>query len=132
MAQNYQFALLEATVLSQITLSNKQASDSQAGILASNLLAAEYTDSNTVLTDDTGLVQGSVNDSGNTFSAYNQQYQNDAAVAQTGQNNANTAVQQQQTQVSQDATNLSNLVSLTQTLITIGSYIANLLTGAYT
>lgn len=135
MVQNFQFALIDATVRSQQILSNKQAADSQAGILATNLLTLEYSASNDVLGEDTALVQQESTNTGdddNDFTAANQQYQNDAAVAQTGQNNANTAVQQQQTQVSQDATNLSNLVSLTQTLITIGGYIANLMTGAYT
>ena len=128
--QNYQFALLDATILSQTTLSDKQSADGQSGILANSLLTAEYADANTVLQTDTVNVQNSGSNSGD-LTTTNQIYQNDSSVAQTGESNANTAVQQEQTQVSQDGTNLSNLVSLSSTLIQIGQYIAGLIGTAY-
>lgn len=127
---NFQFELLDATVNSQNLLGNKQISDSTAGIVATNLLNLEYAQATVVLTYDSNqVVLDESNSSALTVS--NQIYQNDYAVAQTGESNANTAVQAEQTDVSQDSTNISNLVSLAQTLITIGQYIAGLIT-AYT
>ncbi len=128
---NFQFALLDATIRSQDALSSKQASDSQSGILDNDLLVDEYNDATVVLQADTANVQAQTNNSSNDQTSANTQYQNDSSVAQTGESNANTAVQQQQTQSSQDGTNLSNLVSLSSTLITIGNYVAGLINTAY-
>lgn len=127
---NFQFAILDSTIRSQEVLGNKQGTDSQGGILATNLLSLEYEEATTVLQYDTDKVQAQKADSGE-FNKYNQIYQNDAAVTQTGESNASTGVDTEQTQVSQDGTNLSNLVSLSQTLITIGQYVASMISSAY-
>lgn len=139
---NYQFNLLNSTVRNQETLSNKQNADSTAGVVANDLLQSEYTEATTVLTIDQDITNqnspssgGSTNwntNESNNFSINNAQYQNDAAVSQTGETNASTSVQQLQTQVSQDATNISNLASLAQTIIQIGQYVAGLIGQAYT
>ena len=136
---NFQFALVEATVRSQTTITDKQNADASAGIVANTLLQNEYADATNLLNTDQALTNsqsptntdwttGQTND----FSINNANYQNDAAVSQTGETNASTAVQQLQTAVSTDSTNLSNLVSLAQTLIQIGGYVANLINNAYT
>lgn len=126
---NFQYALLNATVTFQDVLGNKQGTDSEAGIVATDLLSVEYELSVEVLEEDTAAVQEA--SGSDAFNLANQVYQNDSAVCQTGQNNANTAVQQSQTQVSQSGTNLSNLVSLATTLIQIGQYVAGLIGQAY-
>ncbi len=125
---NFQYALLDATVLNQDILGNKQITDSTAGETANDLLVTEYNASVTVLGEDTENAQTA---SSSKFNEKNQIYQNDSAVCQTGQSNASTAVQSSQTQVSQDGTNLSDLVSLASTIITIGGYVANLIGTAY-
>lgn len=125
---NFQYALLDATVLNQDILGNKQITDSTAGEIANDLLVTEYDASVAVLNEDTNIAQtGHSSD----FNENNQIYQNDSAVCQTGQSNASTAVQSSQTQVSQDGTNLSDLISLASTIITIGGYVANLISTAY-
>jgi hypothetical protein len=126
---NFQYALLDATVLNQDILGNKQITDSTAGEIANDLLVTEYDASVAVLNEDTKNAQNA--SSGNDFNEQNQIYQNDSAVCQTGQSNASTAVQSSQTQVSQDGTNLSDLISLASTIITIGGYVANLINTAY-
>ncbi|MBS0628397.1 MAG: hypothetical protein JSS09_09325, partial [Verrucomicrobia bacterium] len=127
------------TVRSQTTITNKQNADATAGIVANALLQVEYTEATDLLNADQALtVSDSPSDGNwsttqtNQFSINNANYQNDAAVSQTGETNASTAVQQLQTAVSTDSTNLSNLVSLAQTLIQIGGYTANLINNAYT
>ncbi|MES2199437.1 MAG: hypothetical protein V4489_04645 [Chlamydiota bacterium] len=137
---NFQFDLVAATVRSQNTLNNKQSADATAGVVANALLQAEYTDSTNLLNTDQAITNACSPSSDtnwstsqtNAFSTNNANYQNDAAVSQTGETNASTAVQQVQSEVTQDSTNISNLVSLAQTLIQIGGYVANLITSAYT
>lgn len=136
---NFQFDLVAATVRSQDTLNNKQAADSTAGVVANALLQFEYEDSTNLLNTDQAITNAS-SPAGKSwsqtetddFSTNNANYQNDAAVSQTGETNASTAVQQIQSEASQDSTNISNLVSLAQTLIQIGGYVANLINSAYT
>jgi len=139
MGINFQFALVEATVRSQDTLANKQNADAAAGLVASALLDDEYAVATDLLNYDQSVtLANSPSDSNwntnqtNSFSINNANYQNDAAVSQTGETNASTGTQQLQTQLSEDSTNLSNLVSLAQTLIQVGSYTANLISSAYT
>ena len=127
---NFQFELLDATVNSQNTLGNKQISDSTGGIVATNLLNLEYADATVILNADSEALVAINSSSTNAITQQNQVYQNDYATVQTGESNANTAVQAQQTDVSQDSTNISNLVSLAQTLITIGQYVAGLVQSA--
>lgn len=127
---NFQYALLDSIVEAQEILGDKQSTDSEAGIVANDLLTAQYDASTEVLNQDTENAQAVADDS-NDFNAMNQIYQNDSATASTGQNNASTATQNSQTQVSQDGTNLSNLVSLASSLITIGGYVSNLIGHAY-
>ena len=127
---NFQYALLDATVLNQDILGDKQITDSDAGVVANNLLTTIYDASVEVLAVDTENAQNA--GGGNDFNEQNQIYQNDSAVCQTGQSNASTATQSSQTQVSQSGTNLSDLVSLASTIITIGGYVANLIGQAYT
>ena len=127
---NYQFSLLDATLRSQTTLGSKQTADAQSSIMANNLLALEYQEANYVLQGDTITVQEQ-HGNNNALTVANQVYQNDSSVAQTGESNANSVVQAEQSQVSQDGTNLSNLVSLSSTLIQIGQYIAGLINTAY-
>ncbi len=129
---NFQFELLDATVNSQNTLGNKQISDSTAGIVATNLLNLEYDEATVILNEDSEALVAINSNSTNQITQQNQVYQNDYATVQTGESNANTAVQSEQTNVSQDSTNISNLVSLAQTLITIGQYVAGLVQSAYT
>lgn len=136
---NFQFELVTATVRSQDTLNNKQAADSTAGVVANALLQLEYDDSTDLLNTDqtTTNLSSPPGKSWNStettdFSTNNANYQNDAAVSQTGETNASTAVQQLQSESSQDSTNISNLVSLAQTLIQVGGYVANLINSAYT
>lgn len=138
---NFQFDLVTATVRSQTTISNKQNADASAGVVANALLQNEYTEATDLLNND----QATTNSTGPTspdgtwntnqtqdFSAANANYQNDAAVSQTGETNASTGTTNIQSQVSEDSTNLSNLVSLAQTLIQIGGYVAGLINNAYT
>lgn len=135
---NFQFELVAATVRSQNTLNNKQGADANAGVVANALLQAEYTDSSNLLNSDQATTNAAPSsgswstDQSNAFNIANANYQNDAAVSQTGETNASTAVQQSQSEVSQDSTNISNLVSLAQTLIQIGGYVAGLINNAYT
>ncbi len=136
---NFQFTLLNATVRSQEVLGEKQSTSSDSSILATDLLTVEYDESTTVLQNDTDDIVDYANSVGSEwsssetteFNVLNQTYQNDSAVCQTGQSNADTAVQTAQTQSSQDGTNLSNLVSLSSTLITIGQYVAGLIGQSY-
>ena len=136
---NFQFDLVAATVRSQTTITNKQNADASAGVVANALLQIEYIeatdlldyDQNITVTESPPNTTWSSEQSSN-FSINNANYQNDAAVSQTGETNASTAVQQLQTAVSTDSTNLSNLVSLAQTLIQIGGYTASLINNAYT
>ena len=126
---NFQYQLLDSIVLAQEVLGDKQVTDSEAGIVANDLLTVIYDASTEVLEQDTENAQNA-GDS-NDFNRINQVYQNDAATTQVGQNNANNAVQTSQTQVSQSGTNLSNLVSLASSIISIGSFVGNLIGHAY-
>ena len=137
---NFQFDLITATIRSQNIITDKQTADATGGVVANAILQTEYGEATVLLNndqlttvDDSPTSSGTWNTSeSEKFSINNANYQNDAAVAQTGETNASTAVQQQQTAVSTDSTNLYNLVSLAQTLIQIGSYTANLINTAYT
>lgn len=136
---NFQIALVSATVRSQDTLNNKQYADSTAGLIANDLLQNEYTESTDLLnydqdvTEDNSPTDGNwTTGASNQFSINNANYQNDAAVSQTGQTNASSASQELQSQVSSDSTNISNLVSLAQTLLQVGQYVASLIQSAYT
>ncbi len=137
---NFQFELVAATVRSQNILNDKQGADANGGVVANALLQAEYSDASTLLNEDQTTTNNAAPTDGNdwttnqsnAFSSANANYQNDAAVSQTGETNASTAVQQSQSEVSQDSTNISNLVSLAQTLIQVGGYVANLINSAYT
>ena len=136
---NFQFALVSATVKSQNVLNNKENVDSTAGIVANDLLQSEYTESTDLLNYDQSVTEADSPSSGNwstgqsnQFNINNANYQNDAAVSQTGQTNASTATQQLQSQVSADSTNISNLVSLAQTILQVGQYVASLVQNAYT
>lgn len=128
---NFQYALIDCTVLSQDVLGEKQVTDSQAGTIATDLLTTQYDASTEVLNQDTANAQAQAGNSNN-FAEQNQIYQNDSATAQTGQNNANNAVQSIQTQISQDGSNIANLNSLVATIISVGGYVANLINNAYT
>ncbi len=136
---NFQFTLLNATTRSQTVLGDKQSTDTDASILATDLLTREYDEATIVLQEDTDAIVELADSVGsewstsetNDFNVLNQTYQNDSAVCQTGESNADTAVQTSQTQTSQDGTNLSNLVSLSSTLITIGGYVASLISRSY-
>lgn len=141
MPSSYQVHLVNATETFQNVLSNKQLQDSDAGDIANALFQTDLTLSTNVLNIDAANVQaaaaaGSATDwtqqDSNNYNAANQIYQNDSAVAQTGQNNASAAVQQLQTQVSQDGTNLSNVISISNVIVQIGTYTSNLLSGGYT
>ncbi len=140
MPTSYQVALVNATAVEQNVLTNKQDTDANSGSLASTLLTSEYDASSTVETDDIDIVNSAGtagNDGGwtqtdtNNYNSANQLYQNDTTVAETGQNNANTAVNSTQLQVGQDGTNLSNFLSLANILVSIGSYVSSLLTTKY-
>lgn len=137
---NFQFDLVTATVRSQTMLGNKQNADAQAGVVANNLLQEEYNESTDLLNSDQETTNAtgpgsdgdwSTSETQN-FNSANANYQNDAAVSQTGETNASSATQNIQSQLSEDSTNLSNLVSLAQTLIQIGNYVAGLINNAYT
>lgn len=138
---NYQMALVDSITIAQNILTNKQVTDSEAGSIASDLLNTQIDASETVLQEDsdniddltdTGNANGWSTTDTNNYNAANQIYQNDSSVCQTGQNNANSAVQTLQTQVGQDGTNLSNLLSLSAAFIEIGSFMTGILAQAYT
>jgi hypothetical protein len=136
---NFQFALVDATVYSQNILANKQNADSTAALIANALLDNEYDEATDLLNyDQTVTEDGSPSDGNwttgqsNEFSINNSNYQNDAAVSQTGETNASSASQELQSQVSADSTNISNLVSLAQTILQVGQYTASLIQSAYT
>jgi hypothetical protein len=139
MGNNYQVSLVNAVATFQNILINKQTQDSLGGDIANSLLEQQVAYTDTVLTADAATVEDSASVSGswttsdsNTFSLDNSIYQTDTSVSQTGQNNASTAVQQMQSAVSQDGTNLSNAISMSNTLVQIGQYASNLLKQAYT
>ena len=141
MGHNYQVALINAITTFENTLTNKQTQDSLGGDIANALLTQEITFSTNVLTEDATNVQtaatagtaGSWTTSdSNNYSLANSQYQADSSTCQTGQNNASTAVQQMQSAVSQDGTNISNAISLSNTLVQIGQHASSLLKQAYT
>ena len=141
MSHSYQIALVNATFIAQNVLTNKQGADATSGTIASNLLTLEFSDSSAVLADDTtnlqnvaatGQANGWDTAATNSYNQANQVYQNDTTVSQTGQTNATTAVNVDQAQVSQDGTNLSNLLSLSNVLMQIGSYMSNILQSTYT
>ncbi len=141
MGDNYQVALVNATISFENVLDNKQTVDSEAGDIASALLQAQISESSTVLNCDSqaitdagnaGNVGGWTTSESNNFNLANTVYQNDSATSQLGQNNASTAVQQLQAQVSQDGTNLSNAISIANVLVSIGQYASSLLSKAYT
>lgn len=136
---NFQFDLVAATVRNQNILNDKQSADSEGGIIANDLLQAQYDESTTLLNSDQEKTNSESSSDGswnttetNNFSINNANYQNDAAVSQTGDTNGSTAVTQAQSETSQDSTNISNLASLAQTIIQVGSYVANLIGTAYT
>ncbi len=137
---NYQIALVDSTARTQDVLTLKQVTDSEAGILASDLLSLEYEISTTVLEEDGALIddavaEGNANgwtDSDTTnLNVINQQYQNDTATCQVGQSNASTAVQTTENQVGQDGTNLSNALSMSNILTAIGNYMSGILANMY-
>jgi len=142
MAQiSYQIALVNATYIMQNVLTNKQVADATSGTIASNLLQVELQDSEAVLAQDTdniqsvattGNQQGWTTADTNAYNQSNQVYQNDSTVCQTGQANATTSVNVDQSQVSQDGTNLSNFLSLSNVLMQIGNFMSNLLQSTYT
>jgi hypothetical protein len=138
MPSQYQVQLVNATETYQNVLSNKQLQDSYSGDIANDLYQADLNASTTVLNADSAYIQtvteqgsagGWTQDDSNAYNAATELYQNDTIIAQTGQNNANTAVEQIQTQVSQDGTNLSNVISISNVLVQIGTYTSNLIGG---
>jgi hypothetical protein len=138
---NYQIALVDAITISQNILTNKQVTDSEAGSIASDLLNTELDASEVVLQEDADNIDdlttqgnngGWTTDETDAYNQANQYYQNDTAVCQTGQNNANTAVQTLSTQVGQDGTNLSNLLSISSVFVDIGQFMSGLLAQPYT
>ncbi len=140
MPSNYQVQLVNATAINQNILTNKQASDAEGGTYASDLLTSEYNASSAVLTVDadnvdsagTAAQQGSwTQEDTNAYNQANSIYQNDTLTAEIGQSNANVALNQMQTEVGQDGTNLSNFLSIANILVNIGSYVSSLLRRKY-
>ena len=141
MPSSYQVAVVNASFTFENVLDNKQTQDALGGDIANALLEVQITESTTLLDNDAILVQDAATAGGsaswttsasNNFNLVNAEYQNDSAVCQTGQNNASTGVQQMQTQVSQDGTNISNAISIANVLVQIGQYAVNFLKQAYT
>lgn len=139
MGDNYQVSLVNALVTFQNVLNNKQTQDSLGGDVANALLTVQINDSTAVLTIDSDNVTAAATVGGtwttqdsNNFNLENSIYQTDSSICQTGQNNASTAVQQLQSEVSQDGTNISNAISLSNTLVQIGQYASSFLKQAYT
>jgi hypothetical protein len=138
---SYQIALIDSTYRMQTILTNVQGTNSEAGSLASSLLDQQYNLSAEVLDENATIVndiaeEGEENDWEqeyvDAYNAANQVYQNDTLVCETGQSNASNAVQRSQTQVAQDGTNLSNLITLAGTIGEIGRFMSGLLTSPYT
>ncbi len=141
MGNNYQVALINAITTFENTLFNKQTQDALGGDVANALLTQELDYSTSVLTLDATNVQNVATAAGttewsssdsNNYSLANSIYQSDSAICQTGQTNANTAVQQMQSAVTQDGTNISNAISLSNILVQIGQYASSFLKQAYT
>lgn len=137
----YQVNLVNAITVFENILDNKQTADSIAGDIASDLLTAQINESTTVINADAALVQSAATAGGNdgwttsdssTFNQDNSIYQTDSTICQTGQNNASSAVQTLQSQVSQDGTNISNAVSIANVLVQIGQYMSSVLSQGYT
>ncbi len=137
---SYQVALIDSTSRTQEILTLKQATDSEAGILASELLDLEYEISTEVLEADGVLIDDAVaagNDEGWTdtetseLNVLNQQYQNDTTICQTGQSNASTSVQASESQVGTDGTNLSNALSMSNILTEVGNFMSDILSDMY-
>ncbi len=143
---SYQVALVDATSTAQNVIINTQALSSEGGTIASTLLDLEFSASTAVLDIDTTNITtisnanqaaAATNNGAWTTaetSAYNnanQVYQQDSAVCQTGQSVATSGVTTEQTQVSADGTNLSNLLSLSSILVSIGNFMSNTLARSY-
>ena len=143
---SYQIDLVNATSVAQDVIINTQALNSEGGTIASTLLDLEFSASTTVLNADTANITAISNanqaaaalnggawttEETSAYNNANQIYQQDSAVAQTGQSTATTAVTTQQTQVSADGTNLSNLLSLSSILVAIGNFMSNTLAQPY-
>ena len=144
---SYQVALVDATATAQNVIINTQALNSEGGTIAATLADLEFSNSADVLQLDTDNItaiaaanQAAAATNGGAWttaetSAYNnanQIYQQDSAICQTGQTTATTAVTTEQTQVSADGTNLSNLLSLSSILVSIGNFMSNTLAQSYT
>lgn len=141
MGDSYQVALVNAQSTFQTVLTNKQVADSTAGDIASTLLDVQISYSTDVVDADYALVEdaatagelnGWTTSDSNNYSLANSVYQTDSTICQTGQNNGTTAVQQLQSAVSQDGTNISNAISFSNIFVAIGDYAANFLKQAYT
>ena len=138
---SYQTAVVNSVFTRENLLDSKQTVDAVSGEVANDLLTAQINGTSFVLNADLSMLQSaatagndgdwSTSDS-QTFNQDNTTYQNDLSVSQTGQNNASAAVQALQTQVSQDGTNISNAISLGNTLVQIGQYASSMLSQAYT
>jgi len=138
---SYQVMVVNAIFSFENALDAKESADAVAGDLANVLFENQIAESTALLTIDNNLVQeaATAGNSGNwttsdsnNFSLANSNYQNDSSISQTGQNNASTAVQQLQSQVSQDGTNISNAISIANVLVQIGQYMGSILSKAYT
>ena len=138
---SYQVALVSAITVSQNILTNKQVTDSNAGSVASDLLNTTLDASEVVIQENADIIDDLTtegNEGGwttaetNSYNQANQAYQNDTTVCQTGQDNANTAVQTINTQVGQDGTNLSNVLSISSVFVDIGQFMVGILSQGYT
>lgn len=132
--RNFEFALLNAVNNDQNTEQWLQIADSEMTSNDANIEATCYNMWNTALQDIASNVSTAATNGSNPntdLTIYQQDYQVASTMAQTTETSMDGATQSAQQAVGQDGTNLQNQAQLAQTLNSIGSQVANMISHAY-
>ena len=134
--RNFEFALLNAVNNDQNTEQWLQIADSEMTSNDANIEATCYNQWNNALNVIAAVVNGyaaGATDTSvkNKLTEAQQQYQVASTMAQTTETQMDGATQSAQQAVGQDGTNLQNQAQLAQTLTSIGSQVANMISHAY-
>jgi hypothetical protein len=134
--RNFEFALLNAVNNDQNTEQWLQIADSEMTSNDANIESTCYNQWNSALKVIASVVNMFAAEATNTtfkndLTEAQQQYQVASTTAQTTETQMDGATQSAQQSVGQDGTNLQNQAQLAQTLTSIGSQVANMISHAY-